>query len=164
MQDDVAVLAFQTARVSGDRLRLELPTDPQALSSMRHTLARWLEGVGASDAEGREIQFACHEACSNAMEHGFGFREASFDVEALLRDREVSITVRDAGGWRPPRDDDRGRGIGLMRALMDRVEVRPSPSGTVVVMQRALGRDGAAGADGSPQAGGPPAEGRPRAR
>ncbi|MDP8942756.1 MAG: SpoIIE family protein phosphatase [Actinomycetota bacterium] len=143
-RDDVAVLAFQTTPIATDRLELELSTDARALSSMRHTLARWLREAGASDAEGREIQFACHEACSNAIEHGFRFREASFDVEALLRDGEVLITVRDSGRWRSPAEGDRGRGLTLMKALMDWVEVESTSSGTTVLMRRELARDGEA--------------------
>jgi anti-sigma regulatory factor (Ser/Thr protein kinase) len=46
--------------------------------------------------------------------------------------------VRDHGGWRPPREGDRGRGISLMQALMDTVEVDPTPDGTTVRMQRTL--------------------------
>ena len=48
------------------------------------------------------------------------------------------MVVRDFGVWRPGRDDDRGRGLGLMKELMDEVEVTPSSEGTVVRMQRRL--------------------------
>ncbi len=46
--------------------------------------------------------------------------------------------MRDFGEWRPGRDDDHGRGLELMKALMDEVQVTPSPEGTVVRMQRKL--------------------------
>jgi anti-sigma regulatory factor (Ser/Thr protein kinase) len=49
--------------------------------------------------------------------------------------------VRDFGAWRPPRHGDQGRGLGLMRALMDKVEVTPSPEGTTVLLRRALNSD-----------------------
>jgi anti-sigma regulatory factor (Ser/Thr protein kinase) len=50
----------------------------------------------------------------------------------------VIVTVRDRGGWRPPRGRDRGRGIPLMKALMETVEVRQDEEGTTVVLTRRL--------------------------
>ena len=46
--------------------------------------------------------------------------------------------MRDYGAWRQPREDDQGRGLLLMRALMDDVEVTPSAEGTVVRLKRTL--------------------------
>jgi anti-sigma regulatory factor (Ser/Thr protein kinase) len=50
----------------------------------------------------------------------------------------VIITVRDHGAWRPPREGDHGRGVSLMRALMDGVRVSPRPDGTTVRLRRTL--------------------------
>ena len=49
--------------------------------------------------------------------------------------------MRDYGAWRPPREDDQGRGLLLMRALMDDVEVTPIPEGTTVRLRRTLNGD-----------------------
>jgi anti-sigma regulatory factor (Ser/Thr protein kinase) len=46
--------------------------------------------------------------------------------------------VRDFGSWRAERAGDRGRGLSLMRALMDTVEVTPTPEGTTVRLRRTL--------------------------
>jgi anti-sigma regulatory factor (Ser/Thr protein kinase) len=46
--------------------------------------------------------------------------------------------VRDFGAWREPREGDRGRGLSLMRALMDSVDVVPTGEGTTIRMQRTL--------------------------
>jgi anti-sigma regulatory factor (Ser/Thr protein kinase) len=48
------------------------------------------------------------------------------------------LVVRDSGGWREKRDSDRGRGLDLIRALMDSVEVDASDDGTVVRMTKRL--------------------------
>jgi anti-anti-sigma factor len=49
--------------------------------------------------------------------------------------------VADTGRWRAsPAPGDRGRGLGMMRALMDDVAVRTDAGGTVVRMARRLGR------------------------
>ena len=52
----------------------------------------------------------------------------------------IRIVVRDSGRWRPQRDDEGGRGLVLMRALMDDVDVVATDEGTTVSMTRALVR------------------------
>ncbi len=136
--DDIAVLTVRTVPMSAERLHLDLPTNPKSLSTLRRTLGRWLESLGASRVESNDIQVACHEACSNAMEHAYRFREATIDVDGEFDGEEVRVTVTDHGAWREKRDSDRGRGLDLIRALMDEVEVTPSNSGTSVRISKRL--------------------------
>jgi PAS domain S-box-containing protein len=137
-RDDVAFVAIHTVPLSGERLELRLPAEPKALSSVRRALARWLEQAGATAEDAQSIQLACHEACTNAIEHGYRFGEATFDVIGELRDGELTLSVVDSGGWRGAGDADRGRGFALMEGLMDGVEVTPGRDGTTVVMTRRL--------------------------
>jgi PAS domain S-box-containing protein len=137
-RDDVAFVAVHTVPLSGDRLALRLPAEPKALSSVRRALTRWLAHGGATTEEAQAIQLACHEACTNAIEHGYRFGEATFEVIGELRDGELTLTVIDSGGWRGAGDVDRGRGFALMEGLMDGVEVSPGRDGTTVVMTRRL--------------------------
>jgi PAS domain S-box-containing protein len=136
--DDIAVLTVRTVPMSAERLHLDLPTNPKSLGTLRRTVGRWLEPLGASMVESNDIQVSCHEACSNAMEHGYRFREAMIDVNAEFDGSEVLLTIADSGGWREKRDSDRGRGLDLIRALMDDVEVSPGADGTVVRMRKRL--------------------------
>jgi serine phosphatase RsbU (regulator of sigma subunit)/anti-sigma regulatory factor (Ser/Thr protein kinase) len=136
--DDVAVLALRSTPIGGDRMTIELPAEPKELARLRSTLGRWLEVAGADSEERRAIELACHEACSNAIEHGYRFGEAALEVDAVLSDGEVAITIRDQGAWREPRETNRGRGLRLIEGLMDGVEVTPDPSGTTVAMRRRL--------------------------
>src|SRR4051812_9485742 len=137
-RDDVAFVAIHMVPLSGDRLALGLPAEPKALSSVRRALMRWLEQAGATLDEAQAIQLACHEACTNAIEHGYRFGEATFEVVGELRDGELTLTVIDSGGWRGAGDVDRGRGFTLMEGLMDGVEVTPGRDGTTVAMTRRL--------------------------
>jgi PAS domain S-box-containing protein len=137
-RDDVAFVAIHTVPLSGERLALRLPAEPKALSSVRRALMRWLEQAGATGEEAQAIQLACHEACTNAIEHGYRFGEATFEVVGELRDGELTLMVIDSGGWRGAGDADRGRGFALMEGLMDGVEVTPGREGTTVVMTRRL--------------------------
>jgi len=136
--DDIAVLTVHTVPISSERLHLDLPTNPKSLATLRRTVGRWLESAGATRVESNDIQVSCHEACSNAMEHAYRFREATIDVDGTFDGSEVVLTVTDRGTWREKRDSDRGRGLDLIRALMDDVEVEPGEKGTVVRMRKRL--------------------------
>jgi hypothetical protein len=59
------------------------------------------------------------------------------DVVLDRTDGAVMVTVTDHGRWREPRATTRGRGLPLMRALMDGVEVQPGAHGTTVTLRRA---------------------------
>jgi anti-sigma regulatory factor (Ser/Thr protein kinase) len=138
-RDDVALLTLHTARLGEGQTKLELTTDPATLVNVRLMLARWLREAGATEQEVYDVQLACHEACANAIEHAYGFREASFDLELSREGREVELAITDTGGWREPSGGDRGRGIDLMRATMEDVDVAGGPDGTSVRLRRRLG-------------------------
>ncbi|HEX2084207.1 MAG TPA: SpoIIE family protein phosphatase [Solirubrobacteraceae bacterium] len=137
--DDVTLVVVQAERALGERLKLELVGEPAALSSFRQSLRRWLSELGADDEEIQDVTMACNEACQNAIEHAYGLSAEPFDVE-LSRDDDggVRIAVRDRGGWRETSSEDRGRGLPLMRALMDDVDIEQRPTGSTVVLRRAL--------------------------
>ena len=137
--DDIAVLALHALPVPAGPLRLELPADPDRLSSMRRQLMRWLRARGVQDGDVDAIQIACHEACSNAFEHGCGFGPGTVTVEAALDNGRIEIEVRDSGHWVERPDGPlpfRGHGLPLMEALMDSVEVVRGDEGTSVRLAR----------------------------
>jgi anti-sigma regulatory factor (Ser/Thr protein kinase) len=137
--DDVALFVLRTIPVAVPELTLELSTQPRALTGLRRTLGRWLDAAGASTEESQDIRMAAHEAACNSMEHAYGFEEGTFQLDAHRSNGQVSIVVRDTGGWREPRKSDRGRGLDLMRALMDDVELEAGDAGTTVRMTRQIG-------------------------
>jgi PAS domain S-box-containing protein len=138
-EDDVALLAIQPVQLDPQELRLRLPADPAALRSLRNSLRRWLAQCEASDRESGEIVLACNEAVANSIEHAYGPSDGSVEVVAGFTDGAVRIVVRDDGKWRAPRGDNRGRGLNLMKALMDSVRVE-TRGGTDVRMVRQLER------------------------
>ena len=135
--DDVALLALRNTPIS-ERFRVEFPADPASLASMRTLLRRWLKHANGSDREIAEITTATGEAAANAIEHAGGSSSTPFEVMGRLDGLEVEVAVRDYGSWRPERDDDQGRGLLLMRALMDDVQVTPTSEGTTVRLRRRL--------------------------
>jgi GAF domain-containing protein/anti-sigma regulatory factor (Ser/Thr protein kinase) len=135
--DDVAVVAGRLPPLTGE-LHTTWPAQPEALVAVRHLLRRWLRAHGASEHETYEILVACQEACANAVEHAYGPGRAHFHVHASHQDARIHVTVRDHGRWREPRGTHRGRGIALMRSLMEHVDVEHGEEGTMVVLERSL--------------------------
>ena len=66
---------------------------------MRRELGSWLRYAGAASEVVEVMQIACHEACSNAIEHGYKFGDGRLWVDAELDDERVILTVRDTGHW-----------------------------------------------------------------
>jgi anti-sigma regulatory factor (Ser/Thr protein kinase) len=115
---------------------------------MRALLRRWLRHLRGTDQEIAEVVTACGEAATNAIEHAGAGGGTPFEISGQAEGRELSLTVRDYGVWRAPREGDQGRGLSLMRALMDTVQVTPTPEGTTVTLVRTLRRTDAAGNGG----------------
>jgi len=135
MADDVALLSLFAPQLT-DRFSLEMAPEPGQLASMRALLRRWLHHAKADAADIAEVLMATGEAAANAIEHAGGTEE--LEIAAVIADGEVDITVRDRGRWREKTTEGRGRGLMLIRELMDRVEVTPSDAGTTVRMRRRL--------------------------
>jgi anti-sigma regulatory factor (Ser/Thr protein kinase) len=139
--DDVALLALRAETLDAAHLGLRLPAVPSSLPRVRHALRRWLGQSGIAQNEIFEISVAVSEAFANAVEHAYAAADAAIEIDARLGDGAVQIDVQDWGRWRAPRGAHRGRGLGLMRGLMDEVAVTPGETGTVVRMRRTLRRE-----------------------
>jgi len=143
--DDVAMLALHSPPVH-ERLELTLPADPAELASMRTLMRRWLARADGAEEDVAEILAATGEAAANAIEHGSQPAGDQVEIAGVFDDGSVDITVRDHGSWvEQSSRENGGRGLGLMRALMDSVEVAAGPDGTVVHMRRRLGARGSDG-------------------
>ena len=137
--DDVALLAVHSLCAKEEQLELTIPARVRELGAIRRSLRRWLLGVGATEDDVSPIVLACNEACANAIEHAYGPRDETFELRAEHRDGVVTITVSDSGSWRRPRGENRSRGMLLMRAFTDDLEIRSDETGTTVILRRGLG-------------------------
>ena len=136
--DDIAVVALRLAPVE-EELHVRFAADPQILSQMRRTVSRWLQAQGAEPQEVAAITLACGEACANAIEHAYAPGVAYFELGAAHEGGVVTITVRDTGRWRAARGTNRGRGLKMMAAAVEELDVRTTSAGTEVVMRQRLG-------------------------
>jgi anti-anti-sigma factor len=138
--DDVAVLVAHRRALALEPVVLELPAVPASLPGLRRRLGAWLTGLGMGEQDRVGVMVAVGEACANAVEHayrgqdaGLMFVTAGVDVDGVL-----TVSVRDEGNWRPPDRDpgDRGRGLLIMRQMVDRVEIEEEHGTTVTLSLR----------------------------
>jgi anti-sigma regulatory factor (Ser/Thr protein kinase)/putative methionine-R-sulfoxide reductase with GAF domain len=135
--DDIAMVALRIVPVEAV-LRVRFAADPQVLAQMRRMLGRWLHEHGAQADEVAALTLAGGEACANAIEHAYAPGVAYFEFEARHADGLVTLTVRDTGRWRSPRGTNRGRGLKIIAAVADELDLRTTDAGTEIVMHRRL--------------------------
>jgi serine phosphatase RsbU (regulator of sigma subunit)/anti-sigma regulatory factor (Ser/Thr protein kinase) len=141
--DDAALLLARALPLS-DSVMARFPADVESIPLMRRMLGRWLQEAGATTAEAEDVALAASEACANAIEHAYGPAAGVLEVSASKSDSgEAVVEVRDYGSWRPPRGENRGRGLMLMEGLTDSVEVTQGDDGTTVQLVRRLGEEAA---------------------
>lgn len=134
--DDVA---FLVARLTGEPMpfELEISASPAELSAVRRRLRTWLLHRRFEPAEAEEIVLAVGEACNNAVEHAYDDELGSVWIRVDEDGETLRATVRDRGRWRDGSSgEDRGRGIAIMRTLMDTAVVETSPEGSEAVLER----------------------------
>ncbi len=134
-EDDIALLAIESLLV-GDHVSLALDASPTVLAGLRRAVAHWLKGHGVADEERFDITLACSEAAGNAIVHAYGLRPASFQLDCSYDAGDVAITVQDTGTWRTPGGRAAGRGLMIMRELMDSVEIDSGEHGTTVHLRK----------------------------
>jgi PAS domain S-box-containing protein len=134
--DDVAIVAARLL-AARDRFDLRIPADPSRLRAVRRSVTRWLAASDVDPEAIADIVLACSEACANAIEHAYGPGEGTVEIEGSIGSGGVELAIRDLGSWREPRPGDRGRGLRLIEACMDEVDVDRTADGTEVRMRRA---------------------------
>ena len=135
-QDDIAVLVYRHRAQDGDETMFDMAVraDAAELSSFRRRLREWLSARGVDERAANDLLIASGEACANAIEHAYGFsRESSIDVTGTISDGSVELRISDRGHWREHgQSENRGRGLGIMAALVDDVRIERGQDGTVV--------------------------------
>ncbi|MEU8198440.1 SpoIIE family protein phosphatase [Microbispora amethystogenes] len=132
--DDVALLLYRHPAP----LEMAFPAESSQLAPVRRALRTWLAQCDLPAQTIQNVLVAAGEACANAIEHGH--RDAPGDIVRLRAEAFVDnlrLVVADTGRWKSPKAEEnthRGRGVALMRAMMQQVTITPGPSGTIVDM------------------------------
>ena len=107
---------------------VRLPTDAESVPLVRGLLRQALQYLGVAPHRIEEIVLALTEACANVVQHAGEHEE--YQVEVAIDDRVCRISVLDDGDGfdvdeatrrAPGSPLDGGRGLVLMRALVDRL-------------------------------------------
>jgi serine/threonine-protein kinase RsbW len=128
------------------KLTLALPRDELSVPVARRVLRRAMDALGVEDEVTSDIEVALTEACTNVLDHAAETDE--YEVSAGIDGDMCVIEVVDRGqGFDAAEvglDDadhtaEGGRGIQIMRAVVDRVKFVNSPQvGTMVHLEKRL--------------------------
>jgi serine/threonine-protein kinase RsbW len=133
---------------------LRIPNRLEVMSGVRALLTATCESHGVGEEATQEILLAVSEIVNNAIEHVTGHGpDGAHEVDlrfGIGGDRAVGVVVDEGEGGisqhdfnavaPPSLDNDRGRGLFLIRAYVDELEVRHLPGvGTEIRFVKHLG-------------------------
>jgi anti-sigma regulatory factor (Ser/Thr protein kinase) len=110
---------------------------PAVAPLARAILERELRRLPYDEAKRFGVLVAAGEAVANAIEHAYSGQEPGLIRLSIERERrELVVTVEDFGRWRSfVKHEERGRGIDLMRAFSDGVQIKSCQDSTSVVLR-----------------------------
>ena len=129
------------------RLAFSLPRDRLSVPLTRRVLDAALAVLEITGECRHDISLAIGEACANAVEHAD--QGAQYQVSVTINDDKCVIDVIDEGSGVDPAaipveagpEDEAGRGLRIIRALADAVEVRRrQPRGASLRIVKLLSR------------------------
>jgi PAS domain S-box-containing protein len=132
--DDIAIVVYRQPYAP---LKIEKMATARQLSDIRHRLAAWLRAATIPERTIADIVLAVNEAVANSIEHAYrGHKPAKVRVEGENDGARVHVRIIDKGSWKPAPAEPgvRGRGLLLIRAVSDWLEMECTPSGTTVNM------------------------------
>jgi anti-sigma regulatory factor (Ser/Thr protein kinase) len=138
--DDVATLTLTLADRPLNRMSFVFSAIPLAAKLARHGLRRLARELGLSAEKSFALVTAVGEAVANAVEHAYAYEQPGILlINVHCEGDGLFVEIEDRGCWRKsPKREERGRGLPLMRALADSVQIHSNRSGTVVKLVLSL--------------------------
>lgn len=125
------------------RFSLSLPREALSIPVVRRVLGDALRGLGVSEGCVDDVLVATSEACTNVVQHARASGE--YELTGRVDEGVCTLTITDQGRGPRPAPEDRGilsesgRGIKIMRALVDDLDIDSTPDrGTVVHLRKRL--------------------------
>ena len=143
--DDAAALFVETSDEPRSDFHFEFSAIPLAVPIVRRTLNRYATRLGLDEDRAYALITAVGEAMANAVEHAYPERPGIVRLRVSDHGGSLRATIEDDGRWKQAQKrEERGRGLPLMRALMDGVEIRTNQSHTTIALTLAWSGAGAA--------------------
>jgi len=141
--DDMALLAVSIDPIDAPVLAVTFDAVPESSPQARAVVSAFASEFELGADRLFDLLLAVGEAVNNAIEHAYADgAPGTFALRAVRLDGSLVIEIEDRGRWRRrqrplPTDalSERGRGIALMRALCDQVDVGRTAAGTVVRLE-----------------------------
>ena len=142
-EDDVALLVIRSVELPR-RMDVEIPADSGSLRVTRRRMHAWLALQGVGEQQRTDAVLAVSEACNNAIEHAYRERGGTIALCLEVVDGVLRMQVEDRGLWRldGDRSIERGRGLPIMRGIMDSVEIERGSNGTRVRFEHRIALPG----------------------
>jgi serine/threonine-protein kinase RsbW len=124
-------------------VHLEVAAHPGALRGLRREVRRCLAPLPLGSDRCDEVVLAVDEATTNAVDHAYGPGEpGTVELTFWTEPNALCVEVSDHGHWREPAltSPGRGRGITLMRQLIDCVLIHHDARGTSVLLRHPINR------------------------
>jgi PAS domain S-box-containing protein len=132
--DDIAIVVYRHPYAP---LMIEMAAAAEQLSDIRHQFIAWMGAAAIPEETVADIVLAVNEAAANSVEHAYrGHEPGTVRIEAENDGAHVHVRITDKGSWKPAAAEPgiRGRGLLLIRAVSDWLEMDCTPSGTIVNM------------------------------
>ena len=123
-----------------------LPQEYETVGLIRRLVSDTLLTFGVTEACVDDVALALSEACTNVVEHAADDDE--YEVRVEVEDDHCTISVANTAdgvdasaltGVLPDTTSVSGRGVAIMRAVMDRVDLVSEPeTGTIVQLYKQL--------------------------
>ncbi len=120
------------------RIDVVLPARVESAPRLRRVIREFLERLGVAAPQVDDLVLAVGEAAGNAIEHAYKGCAGDVRLRAAVIEERLTVEVCDFGKWRLDGDAERGRGIGIMRSLVEHVAIESTLEGTLVRLETRL--------------------------
>ena len=125
-----------------DTLQVSTSAQGSQVRLLRRSLTQWLGGDHLDADLIEDLVLATSEALENCCDHAYidGHVAGTMTLTASQADDRLVITVADDGSWQleGAETGHRGRGLTMMRQLVDDVAIESGPGGTSLALTRYL--------------------------
>ncbi len=130
-----------------------IPSDTIHLATIDDFISNKLAEAGVSSSAIADIAISVSEAVNNAIEHGnAGDQNKKITVKIEFKENDLYISIKDQGkGFDPgsvpnPTDKENllkkvGRGIFIIRSLVDSIDFNFAGDGTEVILRKNLNKE-----------------------